>query len=77
VLFCDAVTSARFLFIFHLKNPARFHDDFWHLFINTWIVGFGVISQFVFVYLPGVQPISFYICAGIDPSVEALEVEIF
>ena len=74
-LFCDAVTLARYVFIFHLKNPARFQDDFWHLFLNIWIVGFGLVSQFVFVYLPGQQPINFYICAGLDPRTASAGLE--
>jgi len=49
VLFWDAVTSARYLFVFHLKNP------------------------FVFIYLPGQQPINFYICAGLNPQTAIAE----
>ena len=69
------MTLARYVFIFHLKNPARFQDDFWHLFLNIWIVGFGLVSQFVFVYLPGQQPINFYICAGLDPRTASAGLE--
>jgi hypothetical protein len=61
-LFTLGFSVSRYLYIFHLKNPARFQDAFWHFFVNIWVVSFGIISQFVFVILPGRQPISFYLC---------------
>ena len=66
-LFTLGFSVSRYLYIFHLKNPARFQDAFWHFFVNIWVVSFGIISQFVFVILPGRQPISFYLCNGQDP----------
>ena len=74
--FCDAVTTARFLFIFYLKNPSEFQDEFWHIFVNIWIVLFGTLLQFVYVYLPGMQPISYYICAGLDPRLVTEETSV-
>ena len=68
VLFCDAVSVTRYIFIFYLKNPADFKDEFWHTFINIWIGCFGLISQFVFVYMPGHQPLNFFLCTGQDPN---------
>jgi hypothetical protein len=66
-LFTLGFSVSRYLYIFYLKNPARFQDEFWHFFVNIWVVSFGLISQFVFVILPGRQPISFYLCSGQDP----------
>ena len=74
VLFCDGVSAARYLFIFYLKNPSEFQDEFWHIFINIWIVFFGLLSQFVFVYLPGHQPLNFYICIGQDPRIAGVDI---
>lgn len=53
--------------IFWLKNPAAFYDDFWSCFINIWVVIFSYTSSFVFIYLPGKQPINYYICTGKNP----------
>jgi hypothetical protein len=36
-----------------MKNPTRFKDEFWEIFVGCWIVGFAMISQFVFVFMPG------------------------
>ena len=59
---------SRYACIFWMKNPAAFNDDFWSLFINIWVVGVSYLSQFVFVYLPGRHPVSYYICVGEDPK---------
>ena len=53
LLFMDGIVVTRYIFIFHLKNPAAFDDQFWELFVAVWIVGFSVISQFVFAVWPG------------------------
>ncbi len=67
VLFCDAVSVARYLFIFYIKNPRALQDEFWHTLINIWVVSCGILSQFVFVYLPGQQPLNFFLCSGQNP----------
>lgn len=54
----------RYIFIFWLKNPSAFNDDFWFLFVNIWTVGFTFISDFSHLYLPGRQRMEFYICTG-------------
>ncbi len=38
VLFLDAIGIVRYIFIFWMKNPLSFHDDFWTYFINCWVV---------------------------------------
>jgi len=58
---------SRYAFIFWLKNPAAFNDEFWCLFINRWVNLFSVLSQFVFIYWPGRQRIGYYFCIGKDP----------
>jgi len=66
-LFTLGISVSRYIYTFYLKNPAKFQDAFWQLFTNMWIVSCGIISQFVFIILPGRQPISFYIFSGQDP----------
>ena len=53
MLFLDGMILIRYIFIFWMKNPAGFRDDFWEAFVSLWIVGFAMISQFVFVFMPG------------------------
>ena len=63
-----SITILRYMCIFWLKDPASFQDDFWTYFLNIWIAGFSYISQLVFIYLPGKQPINFYIFSGKNPA---------
>ncbi len=53
LLFLDSIVVARYFFVFRLKNPAGFQDEFWYRFVNIWVVGFSTLSQFVFVWMPG------------------------
>ncbi len=58
------VIAPRYFFIFKLKNPAAFHDDFWSCFFNIWIVGFSAITEIILYRLPGRYTIYFYVCTG-------------
>jgi hypothetical protein len=75
-LFTLGISVSRYLYTFYLKNPGRFQDAFWQLFTNMWIVSCGIISQFVFVILPGRLPISFYLFSGQDPKLFGSNIEV-
>ena len=53
---------------YQLKNPLGFKDDFWCCFINIWSNLFCFWPQLAFAFLPGRQPVGYYICTGQDPS---------
>ena len=72
LLFADAITAIRFVFIFWLKNPAAFHDDFWCRFISFWIFGLSLIWCCTWHYLLKVQSSGFYIWTGWQASKESL-----
>jgi hypothetical protein len=38
ILYYDAIVIFRYLFIFRLKNPAAFKEDFWSLFVFVWVL---------------------------------------
>jgi len=67
-LLVNAITISRYLFIFWLKNPGAVWDDFWAAFITSWIIIFCSIYNFVYFYLPGSQPLTYYLCSSIDPQ---------
>ncbi len=69
-LLIDGVSVARYLYIFYLKNPSEFKDDFWHLFINIWVNCFCFVTQYIFIFLPGIQPLNYYLCIGTNPKME-------
>ena len=64
VLFYDALVLVRYLSIFWLKSPLTFQNEFWFLIVNIWVVSFSLLSQAVFVFLPGRQPLNYYLCKG-------------
>ena len=67
-LYIDAISVINYIFIFWLKNPAAFRDEFWIIFFNAWIKGFGFIFNFVWFFTAEHQLINFYICTGKDPT---------
>ncbi len=67
-LFFASVSLTRYLFIFWLKNPAAFRDEFWSLFTNFCIVIFTMIAHFVFYFMLGHDSIRISICTGSDPT---------
>jgi hypothetical protein len=66
VLFADAMAALRYIFIFWIKNPAAFHDDFWCSFISSWIYGFCTMFCGSWYYRQNYQTFGFYICTGQD-----------
>ena len=42
-LLTDAVVITRYVYIFWLKNPASFRDEFWLCFTTAWIYGIALI----------------------------------
>lgn len=67
-LVVTSIVVIRHLFIFKLKNPYRFCDDFWTRFINIWIVAFAISSQIVYEIQNDRESLSFYWCTGIQPK---------
>ena len=53
MLIFDAISILRYIFIFWLKNPYSFWDDFWTVFLNLWMFSFSLMSEIIFVILPG------------------------
>ena len=69
MLFLDFIMLTRYAFIFWLKNPAAFRDDFWSLGINMWVTLFSWIVQIIFEVMIGTDSYHVYICAGSAPPV--------
>jgi hypothetical protein len=69
LLFADLATLARFFYIFLLKNPGNFNDDFWAFFLNLWVKLATLVSMTAYHCLLTIQPINFYICSGLNPTV--------
>ena len=53
MLIFDTISILKYIFIFWLKNPYNFCDDFWTVFLNLWMFAFSLMSQIIFANLPG------------------------
>jgi hypothetical protein len=63
-----SISFVKYLYIFVLKNPSGQNDDFWCFFINMSIAFLAILSQFVFLNMPGKNPYFYYVCTGEDPT---------
>jgi len=68
LLYMDASILIRYIFIFWLKNPAAFKDDFWILFVCIWTQSTSLLYEIVRQLLNTKSSSGFYICVGVDPS---------
>ena len=64
LLLHDAIIVVKYIFIFQLKNPTALQDDFWRIFTNIWIISFCLITQIIFLLLPGKDSLGYYFCMG-------------
>ena len=71
-LLFDAVSVSRFVFIFYLKDPASFQDDFWFLYSSLVIYLFCILFWGTLHFIADFQPVVYYICTGQD-STEAIK----
>ena len=41
LLLFDGIILMQYIFIFWVKNPSTFQDEFWNLFLNLWVILFS------------------------------------
>lgn len=71
-VYMDSVLISRCVFIFWLKNPLGFQDEFWATFIRRWAWLYSIISQLIVDLSPGKERAYFYFCTGIKPPTEPI-----
>ena len=69
LMLLDANIIARYVFIFHLRNPIGVQENFWTIFIAVWIAGFSMILNFAFFILPDRRALNCFTCIGSYPKV--------
>lgn len=67
MLLLDAIVISKYIFVFVLKNPVAAHEGFLFLFINISTLTLSFISQCVYLWMPGRNPLIFYFCIGKFP----------
>ena len=68
ILLLTSMTAVRYVFIFWLKNPIAFNDEFWFAFISIWVVFFASMFQLIRMFVPGNHLFDLNYCSGHDPS---------
>jgi hypothetical protein len=68
IVLLDMIMVSRYIFIFWLKNPAAFYDEFWSYFLNCWTFVFTFFTQLLLTLLPGKDFPDIWICTGTDPN---------
>lgn len=63
----NTILIVRCLSVFHWKNPTAVQEEFWIIFINCWGLAVAVITELVFILLPGRNPMNYYLCTGHFP----------
>jgi hypothetical protein len=67
LLYKNASVMTRYIFIFWLKNPAAFQNDFWCRMIAIWVHIFSLIFRGVDYFISTKMSITYYICIGQEP----------
>ena len=70
LLYIDAIIIARYLFIFCLKNPAAFADDFWCCFVSIWIYAISLVTLSSWNFLVNFETMGINICSGANPEIK-------
>ena len=69
LLYKNASILTRYIFIFWLKNPAAFDDDFWCLFIFIWVHIFSLLFRGTEHFISANMSITYFICTGKEPYI--------
>ena len=64
LMFLDATIITRYVYIFWLKNPASFNDEFWRCFVSLWIYCCSTIIMVIVNFMTSCQTMGFFICNG-------------
>ena len=64
MLYYDAIAVARYIYIFWLKNPAGFDDQFWGFFIIICINMFTVLFTITIFSLIECKNMAYFLCTG-------------
>jgi len=69
-IYFDLIVISRYFYIFLLKNPAGFNDDFWAFFLNMCVIMLTLLIKAGYHLAVPHQIITFYFCCGINPQTE-------
>jgi len=69
----NLLSLTRYIFIFRLKNPAAFQDDFWHLFVNLWMLISNTLIQCATMPFQYKELPFYLVCCGKSDKVNQIQ----
>jgi hypothetical protein len=69
-IYFDLIVISRYVYIFILKNPAGFNDEFWAFFLNICVIVLCLLGKAAYHLAVPHQFITFYFCCGSNPATE-------
>ena len=69
MMFLNVIMMSRFFYIFVLRNPTAFQDEFWSFFGNIWILFFSWTGQMASEIMLGCENINVNICSGVNRNI--------
>jgi len=67
----------KYVFVFWLKNPMAFEDEFWLLFAKRWIRVYSILAQIIADIFPGKRVFFVYVCSNTKPEFGDLSISRF
>jgi len=67
MIFMTCIVVAKYVFVHLMKNPVALDDEFFKLVIGLMSAFLSFLTQLVFIFSPGRNPLRFYICVGKIP----------
>jgi hypothetical protein len=68
--FVNAIAVVRYISLFVTDEISEVQEAFWSCFVTTWVVIFSMLTQMVYLNIPGRQPLNYYICIGEDMPID-------
>ena len=67
LLYKNFSALTKYIFIFWLKNPVAFDNEFWSLFICFWVHFFSLVLRIIEYSISSKMSIHYFVCAGVKP----------
>jgi len=71
VFLLDIIAVTKYIFVNRIKNAVAVDESFFQYFINISTFSFSLISQSIYMWMPGRNPNLYYMCIGSFPMAKS------
>jgi len=71
IFLLDTIVVTKYIFVHLIKNAVAIDEGFFRNFINISTFSFSLISQSIYIWMPGRNPMLYYICVGSFPMTKS------